>query len=546
MKKHALILFAALLMVSAHVKAEETNTLFFLHNAPMRHQINPAFQNVSDGYVMFIPALGHSSLWVGNNSLTVSDVLFQDKTTGRVITPLHPNADRQQFFNAIRNSWLIGVNSSNSLLGFGFRIKDFGYVNVNMMLRVESGLTLPHDLFSTLFGGGIALDGATDMDLKPLGFQLQMYNEVGLGYSHKINPQWTVGGKVKFLMGMLTLGMRNDQLSLNAGVDQWHLAGKTTLSLGAPLEYQNLPKDFNPETIANTDWSSLVNIDPDNIVHSIASLIAPNGYGAAFDLGATYKPIDMLEISLSVTDLGFIYWHRGRSMTFAMDTTFAGVGDFEYSDYVINGQFRTDSLLGTTMSTLSGLGSALRQTASKDGFCQMVSAKINVGVQANFLNNILSAGLISRTRFFNGRAYEELTIGGTVRPCNWFNFALTYSLIDNAKGSSIGTGLSIMPYDGINLTLAADYVPLSFARMHIDEEKQITLPYKYKGLNLAFGISIVWGTNKEKEKTDTDTGLTEKPITTEDEVAPADTEEPQVESEPVIEDEEIRRLESTI
>ena len=84
--KKQFILAALVAMMSLSVNAQQVTTLYFLENAPMRHTINPAFQPVSKGYLNFTP-LGWMAFGVGNNSLTMSDVLFVDKTTGRTITP---------------------------------------------------------------------------------------------------------------------------------------------------------------------------------------------------------------------------------------------------------------------------------------------------------------------------------------------------------------------------------------------------------------------------------------------------------------------------
>ena len=98
MKTNRKFFLAALLIAacSMSVRAQQVNTLYFLENAPMRHTINPAFQPVSKGYVNFSP-LGWSVFSVGNNSLTLNDLIYVDPTTGKTITALHPSQDRTAF-----------------------------------------------------------------------------------------------------------------------------------------------------------------------------------------------------------------------------------------------------------------------------------------------------------------------------------------------------------------------------------------------------------------------------------------------------------------
>jgi hypothetical protein len=52
----------------------------------------------------------------------------------------------------------------------------------------------------------------------------------------------------------------------------------------------------------------------------------PAGYGAAFDIGATYEPIPNLLVSAAVNDIGFIAWNKASSMhgTVSRRLTFDG------------------------------------------------------------------------------------------------------------------------------------------------------------------------------------------------------------------------------
>ena len=77
--------------------------------------------------------------------------------------------------------------------------------------------------------------------------------------------------------------------------------------------------------------------------------------------------------------------------------------------------------------------------------------------------------------------------------------------MQNGKFSNIGAGLSFMPKDGINLTLAMDYIPINYASIETSSDKTLyVLPYKTKMINLALGFSICWGTNKKIAKAEKD------------------------------------------
>ncbi len=483
-------LVIGLLLIIPTAKAQEVNTLFFLENAPMRHLVNPAFQPVSDGYVNFTP-LGYMSLWGGNNSVTMRDLIYT--YNGKTITALHPEGgDRAALLNTFRKSTMINTEVTLDLVSFGFRIKDFGYVHVGVMQKIDEAFSLPQDMFRFMLGGGMTdLNGLNHYSLKQLGLQVQSYTEISGGYSHIINEEWTVGGKLKLLIGQAYAGYRNGDMNIDASIDGWRLYGDGSITVAAPLRISELPNTLDAKSFENFQFDKLYS----DLVWQ--DYLKPSGVGMAVDLGATYKPHPQVQISLALNDLGFIYWNKGRNYKATIDTTFVGAGEFKYEDYVYNGKFSGDSLWSDVKRHLEDFGKSIHTDQYVDGFARMINMKLNVGVDANFLNNLLGVGIFSKTHLHNGRLYEELTIGGAVRPCNWFNFALSYSLVNNGKFSNIGAGISIMPYDGINMTLAMDYIPTCYVPK--EQGSNILLPYKTKGVNLALGFSIVWGTNKKKD-----------------------------------------------
>lgn len=492
MKKYIIIAFS---LLALSIQAQEVSTLYFLDNAPMRHTLNPAFQPVSNGYVNFTP-LGYMSSWEGNNSLTLSDVLFL-APNGKTITALHPEfGNRQKFYDSFRNPTSLYVSNTLNIVGFGFRIKEAGYFTFGAMMKIDGNVRLPKDLFGYLLeGSNASLAQSTALNLSKFGSNTQVYTEIAGGYSHKINEIWTVGGKLKFLMGTAYVGAQHSDLSLTSTIDQMKFAGHGNLLVAGPLNFAALPKNLNYETLQNYDFSQLL-YDSDNITSMILNYVKPSGYGAAIDLGFTAKPVKQLQISVAVNDLGFIYWNNGAKYNATADTTFAGVGALEYSDYVYKEQFNTDSLWSDVQRRLIRLGSAYHLSADDNHFTRMVTTKLNVGIDGQFFDNRLDVGVLSKTLFYNGYISEEVTFGVAGKPWNWLNLALTYSLLENGKYSNIGAGLSLMPYDGINLTLAMDYIPLYYAPI----EGQYILPSRSKGVNFALGFSIVWGTNKKKEK----------------------------------------------
>jgi outer membrane protein OmpA-like peptidoglycan-associated protein len=480
-----LLLIIAVFTLAISSNAQQVNTTYFLENAPMRHVINPAFQPVSNFYMTF-PAVGYTSLWAGNNKLSLGDLVFNDGQ-GNTITALHPNAEGQ-LWNKLPNMLNVDADIHLSLFGFGWRIREKGYAHFNITERIITEVGMPKSMF-----GPLLQQDLNTWDFSSLRASATVYTDIALGYSHIINEHWTVGGKLKVLLGHTHMSGKFDDLQFNSNQEQAALVGSGTIKQAGILQAIAERQDINLSTISNV-WNYL----------------SPMGYGGAIDLGATYKPIQNLQITAAVTDLGFIHWKKGSTAALSIDTTFNGLGDFVYEDYVSgDNEFQSDSLLADITNGLEQYATALHiEQVNNKPFNQMLNATLNVGIDANFWKNRVGVGVYSRTRIHNNRISEEVTLGAAFRPVNWFHLAASYSFL-NGKWSNIGGGISFALYDGFMFTVVADYVPLSYADYAIDD-MVIPLPYKTRGLNVAFGIAIVAGTNPKKKRDKDKDGVLDK------------------------------------
>lgn len=485
-----LLLLGVLLTITSIASAQQVNTLYFLENAPMRHTINPAFQPVSKFYLT-LPVVGYTSLWTGTNGWTMEDFIFKGET-GNTITPWHPDAP-ENWLDDKPELFVIDADMYMNILSFGFRIKDFGYFHLNIAEHFSTDVNVSNSIFR------LNHLNTTQPTTIGLGMNMSAYTDIALGYSHKINQHWTIGGKLKLLLGQANLVMNTPDMTFQSTLDSIHISGTGNIYAAAPLNWEKLPA--GPTSLNDLDLKDMFWDENASIANRLTSIIEPAGIGAAFDLGLTYQPIKNLQFTASVTDLGFIRWHRHAKASLHLDTTFYGV-NVEYSDYVIDGQFSMDSLSVNLGNTLSEYKNALHIDNINNApqpQLSILTANLNVGIDANFWNNRIGVGVYSRTRFYNSHITEEVTLGAAFRPFNWLNLAASYSFI-NGYWSNIGAALSIAPYDGLMLTLATDYIPLTYAKA-ATADREIPLPYKTPGVNIDLGLAIVVGTNlKDKDK----------------------------------------------
>lgn len=465
------------------LSAQQVNTLYFLESAPMRHMINPAFQPVSRVYVGISP-LSYTGFNLTNN-LAMSDLIY--KKDGKTITGLYPGeseALRKKMGNAINSK----IDMQVDLLNVGVRIKDNGYLYISLNERFNALGAMSSDIVDMLTAGG-SKEGQT-LDLNYTQMQTTVYTELMGGYSHRINDQWTVGGKLHFLYANAYAGLKTDQFTINTTMQQMEANVKGNLYLAG---------GFIPEVTGGQSVKDIVNAISDNVKNgNWQAFVKAAGYGGAIDLGATYKPIKNLQISLAVTDLGFICWNGSKH-------GISGNKKYQGTTYTFDQikQFDAQQVVDTITSFFTDLYESVIRTDgdSEKGFTTMTNVKLNAGVDANFWDNRVGVGVFSRTSFYGGRVYEEVTLGAAFRPVNWFNLAASYSFV-NGNWNSVGVGLNLMPYDGLSLTLTTDYIPFTYAHtadMGI-KGTDIPAPYKVKSVNFAFGLNIVVGSNNNKKK----------------------------------------------
>ena len=475
-------IYITLLCISlfAIAKSQQVSTLYFLDNAPMRHYLNPSFQPLSNVYIS-LPVIGYTDLGVGNNSLSMKNVLHTNKA-GETVSFLHPDGKRNSFLNAIKPTLNTNYSTRINLLSAGWRWNE-GYWHIDMNLRANGLAGLPRDIFNFALDGmmGKTADDLltpTTVNMKKLGVDVNNYAEFGLGYSRIINDKVTVGGKVKYLYGLGNASLRNSALSLNATNDEWVLSGAGSAYMtGNFIDY---PSSIS--NIADTDIKDGLDI---------YDYIKPAGGGLAFDLGVTYNPIEMLTLSLAVTDLGFISW-KGKKYDYGVEAKYDGIGELNYND------LSSDALGDTILNRLEGdLENMLTDNGTKDRYSLMVSPRINVGAEVNFWDDRLGLGVHSMTQFVASKVQQEITLGANLRPVNWFNLATSYSFF-NGRFSSIGAGIGLRG-GPIHLTVAADYIPFTYAEVPAGS-MNIPAPYKVKGINVGVGLSIVIGNRQDKDR----------------------------------------------
>ncbi len=461
---------------SLGLRAQQVNTLYFLENTPVRHYLNPSFQPSGDFYIS-LPILGYTQFGVFNNSFALKDLVYN--RNGQTVSFLHPQYNNVDgVYNLLKPSTLFYTDAQANLLGFGFRSGDAAYWSFALTQKMQAGAYVPKDFFRLALYMTPNIDNNV-FNMRGLGVDASLYTEAALGYARKIDERWSVGGKLKLLLGNENISMNNN-LNLTAGIDKWTLEGSGKFNTTVPAQ------------LSFTSASRFMDIKMPQM--NLATLLSVSGVGAGIDLGATFKPIENLSLSMAIVDLGFINWSgNAQNVSYNIENhEFDGFKHFKHlKSWPPDWKPSMDSLVIALRD-----GAGLTHTTSS--YLTGTTAKLNIGAEYAFFEDKLSLGLLSRTMAYKSKLYQEFTASVNGRPVDWFNASLSYSLL-NGLGS-IGAAVGVRA-GFVNLFVAADFVPFQYASYKPSAGSAATpVPYSTRSTNVAVGLNLVFGNNKDSDR----------------------------------------------
>ena len=455
--KRLLTIYTALLLGLTAALANP-NTMYFMEYLPYQAMMNPALQPRCKSYVE-LPLISTISASASTGGLTLNDFFYIKD--GKLVTFLHPEyGTKEAVYSKLMRAPGFDAEVDLSLLGFGFRLKEKGYVTINASLRANTAIGMPSDIFTLGMYGTPDTVNVNSYDID-MPISMNVFLDLSGGYSQKINDQWTAGGRVHLLYGLANARLKSDDLALDMSHQEWKLSG--TVNGNMSVIGVGLDTDENGNVTGFSTPSSM-----DNFFKTLDC-----SFGASLDLGAVYKPVPELKISLSVKDLGFIVWKTNATKcSGSIEGVYTGVG-YPLSDEDFSSTLEVGQL-----------------TATKGTYTTMMNGKIYAGVEYDFLNNMMSLGLVSKTSYNYSHWNEEITVAYNLRPCSWFGLSASYSLI-SGRSSTLGLGvnLRIPPF---SIYAVSDYTPVHYTSSGI--------PYRTSAVNVQAGIVLTFGCMKKKVK----------------------------------------------
>lgn len=423
MKKTYRHLAATLLLATAvaPAAAQEFRTAAFMQTNNYRHQINPAM--LDEAYVG-MPFFGQINVGATGN-IGLKNFVYKLDGNPRydLTTFMSPTVSAGEFLGDLHDKNRADVYVNYNIFSVGF--KAFKGINlVELNVRSNTNVSLPYELFDFMKTAG----AKEAYHLQDIGVRSQNYLELALGHSHRINDQWTVGAKLKFLFGGAYADFTADQLDVTMNGDQWRIVGDARLKaavLSSEFDYED------PSKNAPDGRRRVKGIDD-------VSFGLP-GFGLGVDLGATFKVTKDLTLSAAINDLGFINWSKVKHASSRGDYTFDGFEDIYAGSNNTGGNKLGDQF--------ESLGDDLEEMFSvyDDGEgseSQALAATINIGAEYTLpAYRNLRFGFLYTSRLHGLYSYHQGLLSATIRPVKCLEASVNTAV--SSTGCTFGAALSL-------------------------------------------------------------------------------------------------------
>lgn len=251
------------------------------------------------------------------------------------------------------------------------------------------------------------------------------FAEVALGHSRDINERLRVGAKAKLLFGLGYADFSAKQMDVTMNGDYWRIQGHGVLKAGLmKTKFKHEPADKNaPDGRPRVEGL-------DDFEGGLA------GFGLGFDLGATYRLLDNLTLSASLTDLGFINYSGVQTASTQGDYTFEGfeniyAGDTNTGSNKLGDQFEA---LGDDLEEMFAVYDDGEASAT-----QALAATFNLGAEYSMpFYDKLRVGFLYSSRFAGKYSRHQAMLSATVRPVKFIELG------GSSTFSNLGTNLGAM------------------------------------------------------------------------------------------------------
>jgi hypothetical protein len=371
--------------------AQNTASGYFLDNYTYRYQLNPAYGN-GKGFVS-MPAIGNLNVGLRGN-LNLSDIIYTEN--GKTVLFTNPNISTSEVMGNISDKNKISANIKENILSVGFSgFKGYNTISINAVANVNA--LIPRSLIS------LAKEGVANntYDISDFQASANAYTEIALNHSHNIKavPGLRIGATAKVLIGIGNIDAYFNKAQLNLSDNSWTATTNANIynSVNGLLYKHDVNDNTGHTYISGADYDSF----------------KLNGFGLAFDLGATYHFKDW-SISAAILDLGFISWNK----TYLASTN--GDQTFNTDAYTFNANDDADNSFENEFDRFKDDLASLYELNDNGDIgtrSKMLAATTNIGAQYELpAYRKLHFGLLNTTHINGKFTWTEFRLSANIHP----------------------------------------------------------------------------------------------------------------------------------
>lgn len=480
-----------LLIVSTlSIKAQQDQTLYFMHRIPQANLLNPAIQNECKYYFsgILLPIAGQVlppiHVNYNNNAFAFKNLFYNGgaKWGDSTITPFHEGENTDRFLKRLHKVNYFSYEQNVDWITAGYRWKKW-YFTFNIAEKMNLNVSYPKDLIILGWeGNGQSLLGK-DAFLSFLGAGFNWYREYAIGASTTIKNKWTVGGRGKLLFGKENIWFKSHQLSWKTDEEDYSYTVKADWEVYSSQQFYDITKlemDYANDSMM-FEMDTLINMEDISTKEIKSIIFDSHNPGGAIDLGFKYVFNNKINIYGSVLDIGFIrYKNNVNAVKADGEFYFDGWNVRPYIDKADSvGNAHTDYFRDSVIKVFE-------PELIKKAYSYWLNPKIYLGGTYS-LNNKINIGLLMRGDIFLKRLHGGITLSANANLKKWFAPTLSYT-VENNSFKQMGAGVLFK-------------IPWMHFYLVTDNVFGFIWPEASRNVNFRLGINLLFGCDKKSSST---------------------------------------------
>lgn len=450
-----------LLIFTSRAWSQMEHNLFNLDYSPQSQWVNPALKPNTKWH------FGVGTLFNSSWPLSYNDIVSR-----RNNDTVYINGDNILSKLGTHNHFSLGVIPD---ISFGFGIRK-GYLSFGIKENIIMNFSAPKDVFDFVIKGNG--DASTMGQFQNIGdFRVNgtHYREFFAGGSYQMNPTWTVGARLKLLMGYENIHTVKSDLSIKTDPNDYSLTFRSNYLINV----SGLDSNFSDK-------------------YRNGPFIGSGNTGFGIDLGASYKLNDKISFTGSILDLGFINWSSNNKSFKTKNENasyeYSGIDLYNLSSTSENNYL--ENILDTIRTRFD-----IEEVNTSESYSTSLYSKLYLGGQYK-LNERFQFGALSSFTLVNSSLLPSLSLYAKTNLYKICQAQLSYQMNQNA-------------FTNLGMGLVLNLGPLQYYLMSDNIIGSAFAPLSSKNVSFRTGFNIQWSYGKRNEsKTENNTIKKVKPVDT--------------------------------